>query len=50
MRIRGSSVLAAVAICAILGGCTQYDLGRLAGDDTNGRNNDPQAPRSPANS
>ena len=40
MRIRGSSVLAAVAICAILGGCTQYDLGRLAGDDTNGRNND----------
>ena len=35
-----SSVLAAVAICAILGGCTQYDLGRLAGDDTNGRNND----------
>jgi hypothetical protein len=39
MRIRGSSVLAAVAICAILGGCTQYDLGRLAGDDTNGRNN-----------
>ena len=39
MRIRGSSVLAAVAICAILGGCTQYDLGRLAGDDTDGRNN-----------
>jgi hypothetical protein len=26
-----------VAVCAILCGCTQYDVGRLAGDATAGR-------------
>ncbi|MEA2420031.1 MAG: hypothetical protein QOE60_2237 [Thermoleophilaceae bacterium] len=34
----GTCILA-VAACALLGGCTQYDLARLAGDDTAGRNN-----------
>jgi hypothetical protein len=28
-----------VAVCAALTGCAQYDLARLAGDDTAGRNN-----------
>jgi hypothetical protein len=28
-----------VAICALLTGCAQYDIARLAGDDTAGRNN-----------
>jgi hypothetical protein len=31
--------IVAVALCAALSGCAQYDIGRLAGDDTNGRNN-----------
>jgi Peptidase family M28 len=31
--------LAAVAACAVLTGCAQYDVGRLAGDETAGRNN-----------
>jgi peptidase M28-like protein len=29
----------ALVACALLAGCTQYDLARLAGDDTAGRNN-----------
>jgi Peptidase family M28 len=29
----------AVVACALLSGCVQYDVGRLAGDDTAGRNN-----------
>lgn len=28
-----------VVVCAFLSGCTQYDIARLAGDDTAGRNN-----------
>ena len=31
--------IVAVALCAALSGCAQYDIGQLAGDDTNGRNN-----------
>src|SRR6185503_2254855 len=31
--------VAALAVCALVSGCTQYDIGRLAGDDTAGRNN-----------
>jgi hypothetical protein len=31
--------IVAVALCAALSGCAQYDISRLAGDDTNGRNN-----------
>ena len=31
--------IVAVALCAALSGCAQYDIGRLAGDDTNGRDN-----------
>ena len=29
----------AVAVCVVLTGCAQYDIARLAGDDTAGRNN-----------
>jgi Peptidase family M28 len=36
--VKRASILAAV-LCAALTGCTQYDLVRLAGDDTAGRNN-----------
>ena len=36
---RSSLSVVAVAVCAVLCGCTQYDVGRLAGDATGGRNN-----------
>jgi hypothetical protein len=36
---RSSLCILAVALCATLAGCAQYDLVRLAGDDTAGRNN-----------
>jgi Peptidase family M28 len=42
MTTRGSRFsfcAVAIASCALLAGCTQYDLARLAGDDTAGRNN-----------
>jgi hypothetical protein len=31
--------IAALAVCALVSGCTQYDIGRLAGDATAGRDN-----------
>jgi hypothetical protein len=36
---RSSLSVVAVAVCAVLCGCAQYDVGRLAGDATDGRNN-----------
>jgi len=36
---RLSPFVLALAACAVFSGCTQYDLARLAGDDTAGRNN-----------
>jgi hypothetical protein len=36
---RLSLVILASAACVVLSSCTQYDLARLAGDDTAGRNN-----------
>ena len=40
----------AVVACALLSGCVQYDVGRLAGDETAGRNNDTLGRPSPASS
>jgi len=39
---RGSRLrlcIAGAAVCALLAGCSQYDVARLAGDETGGRNN-----------
>ena len=36
---RSSLCIVAMALCAVLGGCAQYDVGRLAGDETAGRDN-----------
>jgi hypothetical protein len=36
---RSSPCIVAVAVCAVLCGCTQYDVSRLAGDGTAGRDN-----------
>lgn len=36
---RSSLCVVAVAVCAVLCGCTQYDVARLAGDQTAGRDN-----------
>jgi Peptidase family M28 len=38
MAKRGLFLIALIA-CVVLSSCTQYDLGRLAGDETAGRNN-----------